>query len=75
MSKIRRQASIWKKDGESLSLVGDNKGRPDSYAAIRGSTRLSSDLKFTSRVGRCWTANRDGGKIESECEIKKRAEG
>lgn len=55
--------------------VGGSKGRPESYAVIRGSKRLSSALKFTNNAGRYWPAKRDGGKVASECETKKRAEG
>lgn len=61
--------SLW------FMLVGGIKGRPDSYAVIRGSNKLSSALKFTSNVGKYWSAKRDGGKAASECETKKRAEG
>lgn len=76
-SRRRRQASTWQRDGTSLRfmLTGGNKGRPDSYAVIRGSKRLSSVLKFTSNVGRYWSVKRDGGKVASEYETKKRAEG
>ena len=70
------QASIWYSDGMLPRFpVGGNKGRPDSIAVIRGSKRLSSALRFTSNAGRCCSANRDGGKVASECETKKRAEG
>lgn len=53
-SRRRRQASMWPRDGTSLGfmLVAGIKGRPDSYAVIRGSKRLSSALKLTSNVGR-----------------------
>lgn len=55
--------------------VAGSKGKPDSYAVIRGSKRLSSTLKFTSNVDRHWSVKNDGGKVASECETKKRAEG